>query len=363
MGTVKNTINLLSQLAKNEPAAFSLLKPGDLVEGSVLDKSVNMILVDLGKHGTGAVYRGEIQNARNIVRQLEPGGKVHAKVVAVDNEDGYVELSLAEAGKQKAWTEVVELAERGDPITVTISGFNRGGLTADICGLQAFMPISQLAGEHYPRMGQDGDRDGIIKEIQKLVGGELTVKIIDANHRTGKLILSEREAAEVSSRELAKNYVVGQVIEGIISGVADFGAFVRFTDNPGLEGMVHVSELSHRMVENPKEVVHVDDAVKAQIVEIKDGKISLSLKVLQADPWEQVAARYGEGQETVGTVYSYTPFGAIVNLEGQLQGQVHVTAFGSVEEMRRQLPLGRELRFVVAQVRPLEKRIALKLIT
>lgn len=143
------------QFVKNKPELFSVLKVGDLVEGVVLEKGAGAIVVDLGRHGMGLVYREEIQNAREMVREIKVGDPIHAKVIEVDNEEGVVELSLTEAGKQKAWTEVQELQEREDIVKVKIKGANRGGLIADFGGLSAFLPVSQLSGEHYPRVGTE----------------------------------------------------------------------------------------------------------------------------------------------------------------------------------------------------------------
>jgi len=355
----KPNISRFAELVKAEPAAFGVLKVGDLVEGKLLEKGARRLLVDLGARGVGVVYRGELMGMRGAIKDLKPGDALHAKVVSIDNEEGYVELSIAEAGRQKAWAAVAELKEKSDPLTVKVSGANKGGLTVELEGLQAFIPVSQLAPEHYPRMVSE-DKSEIGKALQALVGIELTVKLIDANPRTGKIILSEREASEVSSRELAKNYTEGQIVEGIVSGIADFGVFVRFTDNPAVEGLVHVSELDHRTVENPKEVVKVDEPVKAKIIEIKEGKISLSLKALKTDPWENAAARYPVGSEVEGTVYRTNPFGALVNF-GDLQGQIHITEFGGVEEMKKRLAAGKIYTFVVQDVKPAERRVLLKL--
>lgn len=344
---------------KAEPRIFSFLKPGDLADGKVLEKRAKMLVVDLGKHGTGVVYQSEMQNAREMVKGLAVGEAIQAKVIDVDNEDGFVELSLAEAGRQKAWAEIAELREKDEPFTVTITGFNKGGMLADVAGVPAFLPVSQLAGDHYPKASPDSP-DQLRTELQALVGLQVSVRILDAIQRTNKLIISEREAVEVSTRELVKNYRVDQIIEGIVSGVADFGAFIKFTDNPAVEGLVHVSELDWKMIENPKEVVHIDDVVRAKIIDIKDGKISLSIRALKEDPWVSAGSRYEDGKTVRGTIYAFMPFGAIVNLDGGLQGQAHVTSFGSVEEMKRQLSQGKEYEFVVESVRPSERRITLK---
>ena len=349
------------QFVKDKPELFSVLKAGDLVEGVVLEKGANSMVVDLGRHGTGLVYREEIQNAKGAVKELKIGDPIHAKVIEVDNEEGVVELSLTEAGRQKAWAEIQELQEREEIIKIKIKSANRGGLVADLSGVPAFLPVSQLAGEHYPRISTE-DRNQITAELQKLVGMELEVKIIDANPRSSKLIISEKAAVEVSVKELAKNYEVGQVIEGVVSGVADFGAFIKFTDNPAIEGLIHISELSHQMIENPKEVISVDDTVKAKITEIKDGRISLSLKALQADPWDKAADTYKEGETVKGEVYAFHPYGAVINLGDGVQGQIHVSEFGGVPEMKKELTAGETYEFKIESLKPEERRMVLKLL-
>ncbi len=344
---------------KSNPAILPTLRQGDLVEGVVLEKGSKEIVIDLGRYGTGVVYRGELQNAREIARDLEVGSPVHAKVVEVDNDDGLVELSLSEADKQRAWAAVAELKEKDEPLKVKPTGFNKGGLMMDIEGLHAFLPISQLSAEHYPR-SESAEPGRAAQILQTLVGTEIEAKIIDVNPRTGKLIVSERAAKEISAKELAKNYAVGQEIEGVVSGVADFGAFIRFTDNPAVEGFIHVSEIDHRVLEHPKEIVKVDDVVKAKIVDIKDGRISLSLKALKEDPWLTAAEHYKEGETVRGIAYSFTPFGALINLDHGLQGQLPVTDFGGVAEMKKALVAGDTYPFTVLSVKPEDHRIILK---
>lgn len=341
-----------AELIKKEPTLFGFLKVGDLVEGKLIKKEGGRkLFLDLGRYGTGVVYGAEILNAKEIIRELKIGDSVHAKVINPDNEEGQIELSLTEATKQKAWNEVMELKEQEAIVKVRIRGINRGGLTAELNGLQAFLPSSQLASEHLT--GNETP--------QNLIDQELSVKIIEVNPRTKKLIVSEREAGQINAKELAKNYQIGQIIEGIVSGVADFGAFVKFTDNPQVEGLIHISELSHQVMENPKEAVRIDQIVKAKITDIKDGKIYLSLKALTEDPWKQATQYYKEGQIIKAEVYNFNPFGAVINLDHNLQGQLHVSEFGSVEEMKKQLQLDKKYEFLIESIKPEERRIILKL--
>ncbi|OGG37475.1 hypothetical protein A2110_02655 [Candidatus Jorgensenbacteria bacterium GWA1_54_12] len=351
--------NAFTNFIKDHGDLFTFVKAGDLVAGRVIAKNPRTIIVDLGTYGTGVIYRGELMHARDVARKAEVGTDIQAKVVEVDNEDGFVELSLAAAARQQSWLKLEELFGKEEVFAVAPSAANKGGLVADVEGVKAFLPASQLSPEHYPRV-EDSDKGKIEAKLAELIGKELKVKIIDCNPRTEKLIISERAAAEANTAELVKAYSAGQVIEGIVSGIADFGVFVKFTDNPEVEGLIHVSELAYRTVTNPKEIVNLNDAVRAQIIDIKDGKVSLSLKVLAENPWKDAASAYAVGSEVQGEVYALTPFGAIINIGG-LQGQAHVTDFGGVDEMKKRLEKGKRYTFVVKDIKPDEERITLTL--
>jgi small subunit ribosomal protein S1 len=350
----------LSWLLKDNAVFSSPLKIGDLVEGILIEKAAKRAYFDLNKFGTGIVYGAEFLNASNLIKNLNIGEKITAKVIDLENDEGYIELSLSEADKQKGWQVIKELQEKNEVLTVKINGANTGGLTTQINDLPAFLPVSQLTSEHYPRV-TEGDKSKILEELKKLVNQELKVKIIDINPRANKLIISEKEAVEEDIKSMLNKYKVGDVVPGIISGVADFGAFFRFSDNPKIEGLVHISELDHKLIEHPKEVVKVDDVVTAKILEIKDGRVTLSLKALKADPWEKIEEQYKAGQELSGTVGRFNPFGAFINLSPAIQGLIHVSEFGSLEEMKKQIEIGKEYKFKIETIKPQERRIILKL--
>lgn len=350
----------VTQLLKFDPGLLTIVKVNDLIEARFLNKKSKEAYFDIGRFGTGIIYGVEFVNASDAIKSLKPGDVVTAKVVDPENHEGFVELSLAEASKQKVWQELKNLQESGEIMTVKAVMANTGGLIADIKDIKAFLPVSQLTSAHYPQI-DDGDRSKILESLKKLVGTELKVKIIDANPRTNKLIISEREAVSTNVKELLDKYVVGDIINGIVSGVADFGAFIRFADNTEVEGLIHISELGHRLIENPKEIVKVGDAIKAKILEIKDGRVSLSLKALQEDPWQKAGERYKEGGEIEGAVTKFNPFGAFIGLDSDIQGLIHVSEFGGIPEMQKQLELGKRYTFHIAIVKPQEKRIILKL--
>src|SRR3989344_7026746 len=358
--TTENNSYMLTQLVKSELDVLKLPREGELVEGTLIAKGAKEAYFDLGTFGTGIVYGLEYLNAKAVIKELSVGGRTSVKIVSLDNKNGYIELSLAAAGKQKLWQQVKELKESGEIIKVKIGGSNSGGLTAVLCDLPAFLPVSQLSNENYPRV-EDNNRQAIGEQLKKFVGQELSVKVIDCNQRVNKLIISEREITDQNVKEMLEKYSVGQVIDGIISGVADFGAFIRFADNPEIEGLIHISELDHKLIDNPKEIVKIDDAVKAKIIDIKDGRVSLSLKALKADPWATVEERYQGGNEAKGSVRRFNPFGAFVDLDKEIQGLIHVSEFGSIDEMKKELEVGKSYTFIINSLKPQEKRLLLKM--
>ena len=356
---IKKTESAQMQMLRADPAVMPILKAGDLVEVKLVERSHRGAFFEIPKIGIGIVYGIELMNAKGILKTLNLGDATTAKVVMPENENGFVELSLAEAGAQKVWAEIKELKEKDEPIKVKVVSANSGGLITMVNNVQAFLPASQLSNEHYPA-GAETDRSKLAEELKKFVGQELEVKIISLNPRTGKFIVSEREIMSANVKELVAKYKVGDVVPGIISGVATFGAFVKFADNPSIEGLIHISELSHLLIDNPKDVIKVGDMVKAKIVEIKDGQVSLSLKALQTNPWDNIDSKFKAGAIVSGTVAKLNPFGAMVKLDAEISGLIHVSEFGSVEEMKKQLTPGQSYQFTIDSVKAEDKRIVLK---
>ncbi|MFH1188989.1 MAG: S1 RNA-binding domain-containing protein [bacterium] len=336
------------------------LKTGDLVDVEFLERANRAAFFDVPHIGLGVVYGIELLNAKRILKKAKIGETLTAKVVEPENKNGLIELSLAEAGRQKVWQELKDQKDQDEAISVKVVNANSGGLLVDLNGIQGFLPASHLSNEHYPQKAE-GDRNKITEELKKLIDETLTVKVISINPRTNKLIVSEREVISENVKELLEKYKEGDIVAGIVSGVANFGAFIRFADVPQIEGLIHISELDHRLIDHPKEVVIVGDLVKAKIVEIKDGRVSLSLKALQADPWENIEEKFSEGMFVQGLVYKFNPFGAFIKLEHDILGLIHVSEFGSLDELKQQLKKDETYEFVITSIKPTDKRIVLKL--
>lgn len=342
---------------KNELTAVNYPREGGMIDALFVRDGAREAYFDLGSIGTGVVYGIEWVNARDIIKHLSPGDAVASKIVALDGEKGFVELSLTEASRQRSWTQIQELNESGDLIKVKVVGANPGGLLVQILDLKGFLPLSQLSSDHYPK---DTTRQPSVDDLKKFVGEEFTVKVINVNPKKNKLIVSERESVTVNVKELLEKYNVGDTVEGLVSGIADFGIFVRFADNPQIEGLIHISEIDHRIVDNPKELVTMNQALTVKVIDIKEGRVFLSLKALKVDPWLTAGDKHAAGKEVKGTVYKFTAFGALVNLDDGLQGSVHISEFGGLDEMKVALKPGETYTFVVDAVKPEDKRISLK---
>ena len=226
----------LAQLIKTRPDILPILEKGEIVEVKLIEKTPKRAYFEIAHVGTGIVYGREFLNGREVIKNLEVGEVISAKIVDPENEKGLVELSLAEADKQKAWQLAKELQEKDEPVKVKIFGANSGGLLVELFDLKGFLPVSQLSVEHYPRV-TDQTREKIIEELNKLIGQEFEVKVLSINPRTNKLIVSEKEVMSQGVKDIINQYKVGDVITGIISGLANFGAFIRFADNPEVKAL------------------------------------------------------------------------------------------------------------------------------
>lgn len=346
------------------------LKEGDTVKGRIIGLKRGAVFLDLSPFGTGIIKGKEFFDTRDELKKKELGEEILVKVINLDNKEGYIELSLKEASQEMAWDKLKKIKDNEETIKVKILGANKGGLLTNVFGIQAFLPSSQLSPENYPKV-PEGNPNKILKELQKLVGKELEVKILDISPREGKLILSEKAFfSETSketfkkSKETLKKYKVGDVVEGEITAVLDFGAFIKFWKEKGkdeMEGLIHISELEWQMIDHPSQVVKVGDKVKAKIVSIENDKIFLSLKALKENPWKKIEKKYKKGDIVEGTVEKIKPYGAFIKLEDKIYGLCHISEFKTIEKMKKELEEGKKYQFQIISFSPKEYKISLKL--
>jgi small subunit ribosomal protein S1 len=329
---------------------------GDLIEGPVIEIEKSKVFIDLAPFGTGIIYGREFINARDVIKKINIGDKISAKVVDTENDDGYIELSLKEARQALIWAEAEDAIKNKTVLEIPVKEANKGGLILEWQGIQGFLPASQLAAEHYPRV-EDGDKDRILEELRKLVGTRLSVCIISALPKEGKLIFSEKNQGEKDKEKLVGKYAIGEAVDGEVTGIVDFGVFVRIEDK--LEGLVHISELDWALVDNPRRFFKVGDKVKAKIIEIKEDKISLSIKALKENPWTGAAERYKKGDQVDAVVIKFNKHGALASVEEGVAGLVHISEFGTEDKLKEKLELGKSYKFKISLFDPSQQKMTL----
>lgn len=332
---------------------------GDTVEGPVVALASGKVYINLAPFGTGIIYGKEYLSARDVLKKVALGDTISAKVVRMENKEGYIELSLKEARQAMIWGDAEKAIAGGTVFDLMVKDANKGGLIIAWQGIQGFLPASQLKPEHYPRV-TGGEKHLILDELKKLIGKSLAVSIITADPREGKLIFSERGASKENKESVADRYSVGDVLEGTVTGIVDFGIFVKVED--GLEGLVHISEIDWGLVEDPRLFAKVGDAVKVKVIDIKEGKISLSLKQMSEDPWVTAAAKYKKDSPVNAAIIKYNKYGALASIEEGVAGLVHVSEFENEAKLREALSLGKTYSFKITLFEPKEHRMTLSLV-
>jgi len=343
----------MAELLQEMPASPVV---GDLVEGPVVDIDRGRIYIDLHPFGTGIIYGREYLSARDILKNVNPGDTVAAKVSGVENPDGYIEVSLREARQALVWGEAEDAVKNKTPLEITVKDANKGGLIVEWQGIQGFLPASQLSTDNYPRV-PDGDKDKIFAELKQLVDKKLTLQVITADAKEQKLIFTEKGINSEEKAEMVDKYRVGDAHDGEVTGATDFGVFVKLED--GLEGLVHISEMDWALVEDPKNRYKVGEKVRVQVIEVKDGKVSLSIKALIEDPWKAATKKYKKGDKVEAVVIKYNKHGALASIEEGVAGLVHISEFGGTEELRAELSLGSLYPFTITLFDPDEHKMTL----
>lgn len=328
----------------------------DLVEGPVILIQKSSVYIDLAPFGTGIIYGREFINAKEIIKKINIGDVVKAKVVGTDNSEGYIELSLKEAKQALIWSDAEKAIKSKTTLELIVKEANKGGLILEWQGISGFLPASQLKSENYPRV-EDSDKDKILKALKILVGKKMEVIMISALPKEGKLIFSEKENHPEERQEIVGKYRVGDEIECSVAGIVDFGIFLKIEE--GLEGLVHISEIDWGLVEDPRSMFKVGEKIKAKIIEVKDGKISLSIKALKENPWNEFSDTLKKGDIVSGVVIKFNKHGALVSIKQGVAGLVHNSSFGSEEKLRKTLELGKTYNFQITLFEAKDQRMTL----
>lgn len=336
-------------------------QPGQLIEGEILEIGRSGILIELPAYGKGWILGREIKDNPQLVKTLKAGDLINVVVLDSENDNGLIELSFNRAQTEKGWQYLQEKRSAGEEISVNVRQANRGGLLIEASGIAGFLPVSQLKEEHYPKV-EGGDKSKILQELGKFVGQALTVKILDINPREQKLIVSEKALSKEDVQKIKDIFKIGEIIDGEVSGLVDFGAFVKFGD-PAIEGLVHISEIDWQIISRPSDVLKVGDKVQAKVIDVSsNGQISLSIKALKKDPWENVEKAIKKGDEIDGVVVKFNPYGAFIKINEDIQGLAHISEFEDKEKMNEALKIGQTYKFSVAYIDSKEHRLSLKLV-
>ncbi len=332
--------------------------PGTVIEGTVLSSSATRIWVDINGIAVGVVPEQEmsVQGA-----ELKPGDPIAASVLLLEDAKGNVILSLRRADRQRITQTLTDAAKSGEPIDVKVTDANKGGLLIQLGDYSGFLPVSQLASEHYPKV-DGGNPDEIYARLKDLVNQTLSVKVLTFEPQQGKLIFSEKAAGDTVQEAKLKHIKEGDTLTGVITGIVDFGIFVKIGDGEGaLEGLVHISEIAWGRVADITTVYKIGDEVKVLVVSTADNRVSLSIKRLLPDPWQEIAGKYAVNDIVPGSVTRVTPFGVFVRLGNEIDGLVHISEISSerITDPGTVLSIGSTHQFKIISIEPKEHRLGL----
>lgn len=333
-------------------------KLGTSVTGKVVNIQNSKILVEIDGTYTGIIAGREAVDSFDTVKKLTEGDEVSAYVVGEENSDGYFILSLRKASREKAWDKLKEMQETGETAEVMIREANKGGLMTEFNGIRAFIPVSQLAPEHYPRVN-GANANEILSRLQKFIGKKFTVQVLAAEADEGKLIFSEKAALGKKRDTAMKKLKIGDKIEGKVTGIVNFGIFIMFNDY--LEGLVHLSEIAWEKVTDAANYARIGETKEAVIIGIDTDKISLSIKRLTLDPWLKNVEKFVVEDVVDGEVEKITPFGALVKLSNEVSGLLHTSEIAEEDEEKIEFEVGEKVKVKVIEINPDDHRIALSM--
>ncbi len=356
-------MNKMQQLLDEHQEFLAIPKKGDIVTGQIIEKTRNTLYLDLGPIGVGVIYGRELFDDLDTFKGSKIGDNIQATIESLDNEDSYIELSLRTATRERSWGELQRKLETGELFATEILDANKGGLIVRVSGIVGFLPVSQLAPDHYPRV-EGGDKNKILERLKSYVNETFKLKVITAVQKEEKLVVSEKAAIGEEMGDVLEQLKQGKIINGVVSGVVDFGAFVKFTeDAKELEGLVHISELAWQRIDNPSDIVSVGQKVAAKVIGVDGLRISLSLKQLKEDPWKKVTEKYTLGDTVKGEVLKVTPFGGFIKLDADIHGLLHVSELPASAQANPEslLKAGETREFKIISLEPDEHRLGLSI--
>ena len=353
--------SLMEQFLSDPSHDYKTLKYGDVMEGIVMHKDREELLVDIGSKAEGIVPAKEYSSLSDGEKdELQVGDTILVFVVQPENQEGHPVVSIDRARQEKSWRRLQERHEANDVIEAEVTNYNKGGLLVNLDGVRGFVPASQVTEI------RGGDESSKQADMARLIGTSLPLKVIEINRHRNRLILSERQAVQerrdAMKEKLIEELTEGEVRKGRVSSICDFGAFV---DIGGADGLVHLSELSWSRVRHPSEVLKVGEEVEVYVLGInaEEKKIALSIKRTQPEPWSRVATSYEVGQLVKGTVTQLANFGAFARIEDGIEGLIHVSELAEerIQHPKQVVEEGEELILRIIRIDPQRRRMGLSL--
>jgi small subunit ribosomal protein S1 len=340
------------QIVPNYDATFRSIEEGEVVTGHVVRIDKDEVLVDIGYKSEGVIPANEL----SIRKAVDPNDEVHlgeevdAIVLTKEDQDGRLIMSKKRARFEKAWRRIETAAESGEPVEGTVIEVVKGGLIIDL-GVRGFLPASLVDIRRVPN-------------LDEYMGTKIETKVIELNRSRNNVVLSRRAVLEEERKEVRQQILdrlqPGLVVEGQISNIVDFGAFV---DLDGIDGLIHISELSWSHVNHPSEILTIGDTVKVKVLDIDRDRqrISLGLKQTQEDPWQRIVDTYNVGDELAGKVTKVVTFGAFVEILDGVEGLVHISELAPhhVESPREIVHPGDEIRVKILEIDSERRRLSL----
>lgn len=366
---VDSMLGMEELLEQMEP--IRTLRRGEVVEGVVMRVDSDGIFVNIGHKTEGIVPIGEMRtlDTKNL-SAIEEGSQVLTLVLKPETAEGSALLSIDKAVGEQGWRSIQKSFESDETVQATVSSFNRGGVVVNVEGVQGFIPMSQLISVSRENFKRKQDEDGTEADTEVFdeadIGRVLDVKVLEVNRLRNRAIFSERQAVQekrnAQKARLIEELVVGDVRKGKVTGISSFGAFV---DLGGADGLIHISEMSWNLVDSPEEVVSIGEELDVYILRVdsENMKIALSLRRLEAEPWQTISERYQVGDIVDATVTKLANFGSFARLEGSVEGLIHITELASraINHPREVVSEGDPVRVKILRIEPERRRLGLSL--
>lgn len=331
------------------------LKKGDVVEGTISRVSPKEITVDIGRKTECVVIDRELENYKDALMALKPGDRVVCQVIVEENDRGNPVVSLRRSIFEKRWEELAQKQKSGETLEVLFKEPVRGGILVDYGGIRGYIPQSQLESE-------------MARQMEKLTGRRVTVKVVEVEAATNRLVFSQRQAVEgealAKQKEILSLVPVGESVQATVTGVVPFGAFAKFSvtkegESHDVEGLIHISEIAWEKVDDPNAYLKVGDRLKVKVVGVDEqtGKLTLSLKQLLPDPWDHVLDMFEKDSIVKGTVTRVTPFGVFVSLSTGIEGLIHISKLAPGEEPKA----GDEITCTIEEIKADQRKVSLSM--